>query len=124
MEASGDFVNQFHRLHEQRYGYADPQRPVEVVNVRVRMISCTEPLPLPAVLHQTSQSRHPDRTVKRVYDDGQWLEGQVYRRSDLAPGDRFNGPAVVTEYSATTFVPPRCKASVDSHGNLLIEVQP
>jgi len=124
VEASGDFVNQFHRLHEQRYGYADPNRPVEVVNVRVRMISCTEPLPLPAVLHQTSQSRHPDRTVKRVYDDGQWLEGQVYRRSDLAPGDRFNGPAVVTEYSATTFVPPRCKASVDSHGNLLIEVQP
>ncbi len=35
--------SQFHRTHEQRYGYADSRRQVEVVNARVRMIMHTEP---------------------------------------------------------------------------------
>jgi N-methylhydantoinase A len=124
VEASGDFVNQFHRLHEQRYGYADPQRPVEVVNLRVRMISYTQPLPLRAALMRDHQHHRLVRTTKRFYSEGQWLEGKVYPRTDLAPGDHFNGPAIVTEYSATTFVPPRCRVSVDPNCNLLIEVQP
>ena len=28
-------ARRFHRLHEQMYGYCDPQRPVEVVSLRV-----------------------------------------------------------------------------------------
>ena len=30
------------------------------------------------------------------------------------------GPAIVSEYSATTFVPPGWKAAEDRHGNLLL----
>ncbi len=42
VEWSSDFVSRFHQLHEQRYGYADAHRPIEVVNARVRMIAATE----------------------------------------------------------------------------------
>jgi N-methylhydantoinase A len=31
------FVDEFHRRHEQRYGYEDSARPTQVVNVRVRV---------------------------------------------------------------------------------------
>ncbi len=40
--ASGDFVAAFHRVHEQRYGYHDIRRAVEIVNLRVRATGITQ----------------------------------------------------------------------------------
>ncbi len=118
---SADFVEQFHRLHEQHYGYADRQRPLEIVNARVRMINRTDPIPANTV--QPSGSQDPVLMRKPIYYGGAWLEGIVYDRDRLAPGARVGGPAVVVEYSATTFLPPRSLASVDQLNNLLIEVE-
>ena len=119
---SHDFVARFHSLHEQRYGYADPRRPVEVVNARLRMIAATEHLPLePQQMHNGGGEQAVIKS-KRVYFDGEWLKASVYDRTQLGAGDRLNGPAVVVEYSATTFVPPDCNAYVDEYLNLVIEV--
>jgi N-methylhydantoinase A len=38
------------------------------------------------------------------------------------PGHRFEGPAIVHEYSATTVIPPACTARVDEYSNMVIEV--
>jgi N-methylhydantoinase A len=46
----------------------------------------------------------------------------VYRRELLVPGDSFPGPALITEYSSTTVLPPDCLARVDEYINLVIEV--
>lgn len=119
--ASG-FVAQFHGLHEQRYGYADLDRPVEVVNARVRMIAETERLPLERHGIAGDDGKRAIIKTKQVYFEGRWLEANVYDRARLAAGDQFSGPAVVVEYSATTFIPPRSSASVDEFLNLAIEV--
>jgi len=124
VEWSPNFVSQFHRLHEQRYGYSDVDRPVEVVNARVRMVAETGP-----ILPQRNPSREGDgkqAIVKRkpIYFEGNWIRGAVYDRLRLHPGDRFSGPAVVTEYSATTFLPPNSNAFVDEYANLLIDALP
>jgi N-methylhydantoinase A len=118
---SNDFVSEFHRLHEQRYGYSDPQRPVDIVNARVRMISATQ--------HPESERKVPrkgngkDAIIKEkpIYYENQRLKAIVYDRSRLHPGDRFNGPAVIVEYSSTTFLPPASSAHVDEYANLLID---
>jgi N-methylhydantoinase A len=60
--------------------------------------------------------------TRSIYFDGEWHESKVYGREALVPGDSFAGPALITEYSATTVVPPECVASVDGFGNLVIEV--
>ncbi len=122
VEWPGDFVSRFHRLHEQRYGYADPHRSIEVVNARVRMIAATEQL---AVEKRKARPGIGSKAVlkeKQIYFGGQWLNGMVYDRARLHAGDRFKGPAVIVEYSATTFLPPDCQASVDERENIVIEV--
>jgi N-methylhydantoinase A len=119
---SNDFAGAFHRLHEQRYGYADVRRPTEVVNVRVRMIARTEPVEFCRREVRAGDGRQAVLKRKQMYYEGEWLEGLVYDRDRLHPGDRFCGPAAVVEYSATTFLPPRAKAEVDGYGNLVIEV--
>lgn len=105
-----DFVEQFHRLHERRYGYADRKRPVEVVNARVRRIATTERI----------------AARREALGDGDGKQAMVgdgvYERSRLRAGDRFAGPAVILEYSATTYVPKDARVQVDELSNLVIEV--
>jgi N-methylhydantoinase A len=119
---SADFVSNFHRTHEQRYGYADERRQVEVVNARVRMIATTAPIDF--ARHELKAGNGSRAILKRkpVYF-GEWIAGTVYDRDALYPGDRFSGPAVIVEYSATTFLPPDCIATVDAYSNLVIEVR-
>ena len=45
----------------------------------------------------------------------------VYDRDRLEAGDRFDGPAIVEQMDATTFVPAGMKAQVDVWLNLILE---
>jgi N-methylhydantoinase A len=117
-----DFVAKFHALHEQRYGYSDRERQVEVVNVRVRMIAATEHFAPERYKARNGDGRHAALKEKRMYFGGRWITGYVYDRALLRAGDRFSGPAVIAEYSATTFVPPDASVAVDEFTNLIIEV--
>ncbi len=119
---TSDFVAQFHRQHEQRYGYADTHRAVEVVNARVRMIAPTEHPELERRHARSGNGQQAVFKTKPVYFDGRWLTTNVYDRARLEAGDQFDGPAVIVEYSATTFIPPAAIASVDEYANLIIEV--
>ncbi|HEY1949418.1 MAG TPA: hydantoinase/oxoprolinase family protein [Bryobacteraceae bacterium] len=116
------FVEDFHRTHEARYGYCDRKRPIEIVNVRVRFIVATERLAPELLLPGDG---NPERALigrKAMYYRGEWLTGNVYDRAHFAAGDTFTGPAVVAEYSATTFLPPECRADVDGLANLVVTV--
>jgi N-methylhydantoinase A len=118
---STDFVPQFHRLHEQRYGYSDPERRVEIVNARVRMIASTEPLQSERKDPRKGDGKQAIIKDKPIYYENQGLEAAVYDRSRLNAGDRFQGPAVIVEYSATSFVPPGSTAAVDEYMNIIID---
>jgi N-methylhydantoinase A/oxoprolinase/acetone carboxylase beta subunit len=48
------------------------------------------------------------------------MEVAVHDRQDLVTGRIYKGPAVVTEYSATTVVPETKKFRIDQAGNLII----
>jgi len=43
-----DLAGAFHRAHEERYGYADPERAIELVAVRTAEVRPAPPLELPA----------------------------------------------------------------------------
>jgi N-methylhydantoinase A len=46
----------------------------------------------------------------------------MYERDGLRPARRYAGPAIVTEYSATTVIPPEASFRVDRAGNLQIDL--
>jgi N-methylhydantoinase A len=115
-------LESFHAAHRKRYGHADENRIVEVVNVRVRMTAIAEKIELPRKSKAGSDFAHDVLKKKRVIFDGKWLETPVLDRERLVPGNRFEGPAIVHEYSATTVVPPGCRAEVDEYSNVVIEV--
>jgi N-methylhydantoinase A len=120
--AGADALDRFHDAHDRRYGYADATRAVEVVTVRVRAT-----ISEPAVEFATENYASGDglrALVKRrgVYFNGMVHETPVYARERLRHGDEFAGPALISEYSATTVVGPQDRVSVDGYGNLIVEV--
>jgi N-methylhydantoinase A len=119
---SEGFQEEFHRTHEARYGYCDRRRSIEVVNVRVRFIAATEPLAPEPLQPGDGNVERALIGQKPMYYRGAWLMGNVYDRGQFAADDTFEGPAVVAEYSATTFLPPECKASVDGLANLIVTI--
>ena len=117
-----DSIEAFHQLHKLRYGFSDEDRPVEIVNLRLRMIAEGEPFapmrrePVPG---DGSLACYAQRDV---FFDGRFLKSRFYRRDGLVPGDVISGPAMITEYTAATVLPPGDRAQVDGFGNIVISI--
>ncbi len=112
----------FHQLHRQRYGFSDPARPVEIVNLRLRRIAAGEPYAPERREQQPGDGSEACYAQRQVYFDGEFLSTRFYRRDGLRSGDLVHGPALITEYTAATVLPPGSSAKVDGIGNLVISI--
>jgi N-methylhydantoinase A len=119
-QAPANAVEAFHRQHQQRYGFCDVKRPVEIVNLRLRMIAAGEPYSPSHREPVPGDGNVACYAVRDVYFDVKFVPSRLYRREDLKPGDRILGPAMITEYTSATVLPPDCCAQVDGFGNLVI----
>ena len=123
-EATEDVAQAFHAAHRQLYGYdfaEDPRQAVEWVNLRVSGIG---PIRRPDLVEPAPAEGGADRAVtgsRPVFFDDDWVQTPTYDRPRLAPGDVVPGPAVIEEFGSTVPVHPGFRATVDLHGNLLIE---
>ena len=118
--AKGDFVRAFHREHELRYGHANPAKSVEIVNVRSRVIGATPPLAWPRYRLGRPDCRAAIAATRDVLFRGKRASTPIYVREKLHAGNIFRGPAIVTEYSGTTVVPPGWTVGVDAYENLIL----
>ncbi len=113
-------ASRFHAEHHRRYGYQHPERELELVTIRLRVRLRTQPPTL---------NRGQKRTLKAApVEQANVLFGEkpvrtpVFEREELASGRRMKGPAIITEYSATTVIPPGKQYWVDDADNLIIQV--
>jgi N-methylhydantoinase A len=115
---AGDLAAEFHRVHRERYGYAQEQSEIEIVSARLRSFGVVEKLPLTKI---KSGKVKPHGEVS-MYLHGRKTTAALYRREELLANVKLMTPCIVTEYSATTLIPNSAKARVDDYGNVLIEV--
>ncbi|MBF6569560.1 MAG: hydantoinase/oxoprolinase family protein [Candidatus Binataceae bacterium] len=65
-------------------------------------------------------------SAAKIGDTPVWIEGgradaALYDRAKLKANNRIRGPAIVTEFDATTLILPGCEGQVDRFGNILIK---
>jgi N-methylhydantoinase A len=143
---SRSLISDFHRAHAQRYGYNHPDREIELVTLRLRAIVKSPQAKLVAqrtIFPTTSarcdagpskssrgtsplSSRHAGSQrpeFQFVLFHNKPLKTSILDRDSLRAGRKRTGPAVITEYSATTVVPPGMSFHLDRAGNLVIEVR-
>jgi N-methylhydantoinase A len=120
-ETTGNIAAHFHRAHVERYGYAQTANIVEVVSARLRSLGIVQKLPTMRTRALRKQFAKPVKHVT-AHIDGKKCSAAVYERKDLQAGMQMRAPAIITEYSATTLIPPDARAEVDAFGNLIIQV--
>ncbi len=116
--AYADLAAAFHQAHEQRFGYTNPQAPVEVVTARLRVVAATERPPLERLQPAFGEAPVSGR-VEAWFETGS-RSVALHEREALRPGHRLAGPALVVQMDATTVLPPGWAGSVDPLGNLIL----
>jgi N-methylhydantoinase A len=106
----------FERSHHERYGYADPEGVLEIVNLRVTATAARAVGAPPAAGAAAASPR-----ASRIADfDGQGVDTQVLHGPPGRP-ERLHGPAVLELEDATVVVPPGWVATSDEHGAVLLD---
>jgi len=141
----------FHEEHKRRYGYHHPNRGIELVTLRLRARLRTPPLQTDSKTGRTQKKTVARVAMSRVISLGKVpvlfhagfiehgsvkhgsakpgslknrpVNTPVLERADILPGKTLTGPAVITEYSATTVVLPGKKFWVDAAENLVIQIR-
>jgi N-methylhydantoinase A len=105
----------FDQLHHRRYGHAFKARKALVVNLGVTgRRPRRQEWPYSASIHSTQ----PSCDSRLVYWRGREIAWSFYSREEFYEGYELQGPAVVTESTATTLVPEGWRGRVDPYGNL------
>jgi N-methylhydantoinase A len=119
-----NLVADFEKEHARRYGYAHPDREVELVTLRLRATLPTAHVGTGTAARPSRAKLGPLSTPKApVSFDGKKLATAIYSRNTLKPGKKYSGPAVITEYSATTVIPPAKRFHLDRAGNLIVTIR-
>ncbi|HEX5235797.1 MAG TPA: hydantoinase/oxoprolinase family protein [Silvibacterium sp.] len=109
----------FHELHQQRYGYSNPQFATEAVQLRLRGTGRTWKPQLSAQT-KTCASEAKPHAVRDTVFHGQLLSTQVFRRTELAPGAKGKGPALIVSGESTTAISPSWQWRIDDSGTLVV----
>jgi N-methylhydantoinase A len=119
---TGGLLAAFRREHERRYGYSYPAREIELVTVRLRARIRSPHSSADNTRADCPKSGSSDPKRTSIFFEGKKISAASYDREALQPGRKYSGAAVVTEYSATTVVPPGTQFWLDRTGNLLIQI--
>ncbi|WCT74958.1 hydantoinase B/oxoprolinase family protein [Sphingomonas naphthae] len=95
----------FEEAHRRRFGYVSPDAALIAETAVVEAIGRAEALSLP-----------PPRAGGAAE-----LSPGVFDRAGLPVGWSAEGPAMIVDPSATTLVDPGWRATVDAHGNLMLD---
>ncbi len=109
----------FDDIYTARYGYANPDQPVEIVTWKLSAIGGAPRIALAKAAAGSGDGSR--KGVRRAYfpEARGYADTPVYDRYALTPGMSLTGPAIVEERESTTVLPPGVTATVDEYANLL-----
>jgi N-methylhydantoinase A len=113
---------EFQRLHERQYGHVMDD-PIETTTMRLNAVGTVDKPSLPQVPVRTEGA--PTELGRRaVYLDGRnAAEYVLYARESLLASDTIQGPAIITEHTATTVMHKGDTLSVGAYGELVISIR-
>jgi N-methylhydantoinase A len=111
-------------VYAAHYGYAEPANAaIEATNWKVEVVGTS---PAVTLRGATTPGTGGDslKGTRKVYfpEAGGFVDCAVHDRYRLGPGTLVTGPAVIEERETTAVLLPGDQGSVDTHGNLIIEL--
>ncbi len=112
-------VEAFQQLHQRRYGYRH-HSAIDLLTIRVNVATRKNSFHLPEM---SAKERCNNIHYSKVHVHGEVGEAILLTRASMQQGESVQGPAIIMEYSATTFVEHDWVVKVDRFGNLILKQQ-
>jgi N-methylhydantoinase A len=108
----------FRQAHHARYGHADSDEQIELVNLRVTV---ERAMPSPGLGARAGVGRPTPGRREIVTRDGQSRRAEVWPLGELPPGLELEGPAVLAGPDATGLIEPGWRGRVHACGAVIVE---
>jgi len=107
----------FHFTYEQQYGHSTPEGPCEFINLRLIAVG--------KILKSESMKSIDKKNIKekssrKIIFNKKNYETDILDRQIIGTKEKFVGPIVIEEETATTVIPPNYSLIKDDYGNLII----
>jgi 5-oxoprolinase (ATP-hydrolysing) len=116
-----DMQAQFDAAYHKRYAFLMPGKGLVIESVSAEAIGATDE----AV---DTASTAPPRTGplapverSRLFSGDAWHDTPLFDRTDLQPGDRINGPAILVERNGTNIIEPGWQAEITAANHLVMQ---
>jgi N-methylhydantoinase A len=114
--------SRFDAAHTRAYGYAASDTDVELLNLRLSVVSPVERPALPILPDADGPARPQAERAVYSLAAGSTLPTPISQRAALGAGAVIEGPAAIEEPSTTTILEPGDRVEVDRYGFLRIEI--
>src|SRR3989441_8566950 len=113
-------IRGFHRRHQAKYGYSQPDKPVGIVNVRsyCRGKAGT----IDRVTGTLAREEVLLKKRKVWFMDGRSIECKVLQRNSLPLGSKGKGPCVIEDYDSPLVIPPQARYVIDRNGSASVAI--
>lgn len=123
-QGHGELQREFEKSYAQNFGQAMPRNALEIIGVRLGVEAKT-PSPMLSHLAKNEGVSDPEpASMRNIYVSPHLgrITVPVWDKKTLSQGNRVDGPAVIEEFSSTTYLQPGDRAVVGTFGELHIQV--
>jgi N-methylhydantoinase A len=117
-DAAAALAVAFRAAHLARFGHADPDQPVELVNLRV---VAERPVPTPPLGRRAGVGKPTPHRREIVTREGAAVQAEVWPLGELPAGLKLKGPAVLAGPDATGLIEPGWRGTVHPSGAVIVE---
>ncbi len=104
----------FLQIHAQRYGFTLPERPLELVNLRLRAVAL-QPKPAGAVWEPVYVADYADLPTRvHLWIEGEPMEVPVLTREQIIPQRPLPAPALLVQPDTTLLIEPGWDVMADA----------
>lgn len=112
---------QFEDAYRKQYAFLMPHKVLVIEAVAVEAIGSTQSV----MAHDTRLPARESALLARdqvpLFTGGLWHTTPLFERSDLRPGDRIDGPALIAEQNGTNIVEPGWQAELTPANHLVLQ---
>ena len=113
----------FETEYARQFARVIPHAAVEILNWSVSV--STTPRKYPPFEATPALHDAVSADIRKLFDGatGTHVALPVYERTDMGPGSRVSGPALIAEKETTTYVSSRYTAHLDGSGNIILDMK-